>query len=83
MQLATPHQAAGDVGCLQRRAFGRRMGRQIAGNRDEDVPAFVRVPPRAELPDSSLQHLIRMKACIFAQHRMRERGDQRAANGQA
>jgi hypothetical protein len=24
-----------------------------------------------------------MEACIFAQHRMRERGDQRAANGQA
>ena len=44
------------------------MGRQIAGNRDEDVPALVRVAPRAELPDSRLQHLIRMEACIFAQH---------------
>src|SRR6266436_9106809 len=53
------------------------MGRQIAGNCDEDVPALVRVAPRAELPDSRLQHLIRMEACIFAQHRMRERGDQR------
>src|SRR3984893_13593431 len=53
------------------------MGRQIAGNRDEDVPALVRVAPRAELPDSRLQHLIRMEARIFAQHRMRERGDQR------
>src|SRR6266581_4245364 len=53
------------------------MGRQIAGNRDEDVPALVRVAPRAELPDSRLQHLIRMETCIFAQHRMRERGDQR------
>src|SRR5258707_15764601 len=53
------------------------MGRQIAGNRDEDVPALVRVAPRAELTDSRLQHLIRMEACIFAQHRMRERGDQR------
>ena len=53
------------------------MGRQIAGNRDEDVPALVRVAPRAELPDSRLQHLIRMETCILAQHRMRERGDQR------
>src|SRR5438094_6917916 len=53
------------------------MGRQIAGNRDEDVPALVRVAPRAELPDSRLQHLIRMEARIFAQHRTRERGDQR------
>src|SRR6266480_6232197 len=53
------------------------MGRQIAGNRDEDVPTLVRVAPRAELPDSRLQYLIRMEACIFAQRRMRERGDQR------
>src|SRR5438477_2665375 len=53
------------------------MGRQIAGNRDEDVLGLVRVASRAELPDSCLQHLIRMEACIFAQHRMRQRGDQR------
>jgi hypothetical protein len=53
------------------------MGCQIAGNRDEDVPALVRVAPRAELPHSRFQHLIRMETCIFAQHRMRERGDQR------
>src|SRR5262245_50917357 len=52
------------------------MGREIAGNRDEDVPALVRVTPRPELPNSRLQHLIRMEACIFAQHRMRERDDQ-------
>lgn len=53
------------------------MGRHIAGNRDQDVPARVRVTPRAELPDSRLQHLIRMEAGIFAQHCMGERGDQR------
>src|SRR6516164_3045365 len=53
------------------------MGRQIAGNRDEDVPALIRIAPRAVLPDASLQYLIRMEACIFAQHRMGERGDQR------
>lgn len=49
------------------------MGRQITGNSDEDVPALVRAAPRAELPDSGLQHLIRMEARIFAEHRMRDR----------
>ena len=53
------------------------MGREIAGNRNEDVPALVGVAPYGELPDSRLQHLIGMEACIFAQHRTRERGDQR------
>jgi hypothetical protein len=52
-------------------------GPQIAGNRDEDVPALGRVAPGAELPNSRLQHLIGMETCILAQHRMRERGDQR------
>jgi hypothetical protein len=54
MQFAAPHQALGDVGCLQRRAFGRRVGREITGNRDEDVPALVSIAPCGELPDSSL-----------------------------
>ena len=53
------------------------MGRKIADNRNEDVPAPVGVAPCGELPDSRLQHLIAMKACIFAQHRTRERRDER------
>lgn len=53
------------------------MRREIAGNRDQDVPACVHVAPRAELPGSRLQHLICMEACIFAQHRTRKRSDQR------
>jgi hypothetical protein len=77
MQLAASHQAAGYVGRLPRRAFGWRMSRKIAGSRNEDVPAFVAVAPDGELPDRRLQHLIGMKARIFAQHRMRERRDQR------
>ena len=77
MQLAAPHQAAGDVGRLQRRALGRRMGGEIAGDRDEDVPALVGVAPDGELPDPRLQHLVGMEARVFPQHRMRERGDQR------
>src|SRR5262245_66615354 len=53
------------------------MGRKIAGDRNEDVPALVTVAPRGGLADSRLQHLIGMEACIFAQQRTCERGDQR------
>ena len=77
MQLSAPHQAPGDVGRLQRRALGRRMGGEISGIRNEDVPALVGVAPDGELPDSRLQHLVGMKARVFPQHCMRERGDQR------
>jgi hypothetical protein len=42
---------------------------QVAGNRNEDAPAFVGVAPRGDLPDSRLQHLIGMEASIFAQQR--------------
>jgi len=77
MQLAASHQAAGNVGCLQLRALGRRMGGEIAGDRNKDVPALVGVAPDRELPDSRLQHLVGMKARVFPQHRMREGGDQR------
>ena len=76
MQLAAPHQAPGDVGRLQRRAFGQRMDCKIAGNRNEDVPALSTVAPRGELTDSRLQHLIGMEPCIFAQQHTRESGDQ-------
>ena len=77
MQIAAPHQAAGDVSRLQRRALGRRMGGEISGDRNEDVPALVGVLPDGELPDSRLQHLVGMKARVFPQHCMRKRGDQR------
>ena len=53
MQLAAPHQTPGDVGGLQRRAFGRRMGGEIAGDRNEDVPSLIGVAPAGELPDSA------------------------------
>jgi len=77
MELAAPHQTPGDVRHLQRRAFGRRMGGVISGDRNEDVPALVSVAPDGELPDSRFQYLVRMKARVLPQHRMRERGDQR------
>ena len=53
------------------------MSRKIAGSRNEDVSTFIGVAPGGELPDCRLQHLIDMKARIFAQHCMRECGDQR------
>jgi len=53
------------------------MGRNIARSRNEDVSPLLTVTPHGELPDSHLQHLIGMEACIFAQRRTRERGVQR------
>src|SRR5262249_11553471 len=53
------------------------MGREIACNRNEDVSALVSPAPRGELADSRLQHLVSMEASIFAQHRMRDRSNQR------
>ena len=49
MQLAAPHQAVGDVGRLQRRALGRRMGGEIAGDRNENVPEMPRHEPCREI----------------------------------
>ena len=53
------------------------MGRKIAGNCDENVPALVGVAPLGELPDARLQHLIGMEASVFAQQCASERCDQR------
>jgi hypothetical protein len=76
MQVAHPHQPLSDVGCLQRRALGRRMGSEIARYGDEHASTRFDVAAFVELPDSGLQHLIRMEACIFAQDRVCERRDQ-------
>jgi len=65
MELAAPHQAPGNVGGLECRALGWGMGRKIAGDRDENVLALAGIFPRSELPDSRLQHLIGMEACVF------------------
>ena len=77
MQLRAPHQAPGDVSRLQRRALRWRMRGEIAGDRNENMPALVGVAPEAELPDPGLQHLVGVEARVFPKHRMRERGDQR------
>ena len=76
VKLAATHQPAGDVGGLQQRALGRRMGRQIAGDSDEDVPALVAVSPFTKLPNARLEHLVGMKTCILAEQRPRKGRDQ-------
>jgi hypothetical protein len=39
MKLTAAHEPPGDVGRLQFGAFRRRMGSEIAGDSDEDMPA--------------------------------------------
>src|SRR3954468_6244161 len=51
------------------------MSRQIAGNRDQDVPALIGVAPFCELPHASLEHLIGVKARILPQQRPPKRSD--------
>lgn len=47
VKLTAAHEPAGDVCRLQFGPFGRRMGGEIAGNGDEDMPALVGVAPLA------------------------------------
>jgi hypothetical protein len=44
MKLTAAHEPSGDVGRLQFGAFRRRMGSEIAGDSDEDMPALVGIP---------------------------------------
>src|SRR5262245_32036542 len=67
MKLASAHEPLGDVGGLQFGAFGRRMGSEIARDRDEDMPPFVGIAPFAELPHAGIQHLVGMETCVLAQ----------------
>ena len=63
MQLATPASGAGR--CRLSAVPRVRTGREITGNRDEDVSALVGVAPCNELRDSCLHHLIGMETRIF------------------
>src|ERR1700730_8517721 len=49
MKLTAAHEPPGDVGRLQLGAFRRRMGSEIAGDSDEDMPTLLGIAPRAEL----------------------------------
>ena len=67
MKLTASHEPPGDVGCLQFGAFRRRMGSEIAGHRDEDMPALDGIAPLAELPHAGVQRLVGMETCVLAQ----------------
>ena len=67
MKLTAAHEPPGDVGRLQFGAFRRRMGSEIAGDRDEDMPALVAIAPLTELSHAGVQHLVGMETCILAQ----------------
>ena len=40
VKLPAAHEALGNIGGLQHRTLGRRMGGKIAGDGDQDVPAL-------------------------------------------
>jgi hypothetical protein len=67
MKLTAAHEPPGDVGRLQFGAFRGRMGREIAGDSDEDMSALVGIAPLAELPHAGVQHLVGMEPCVLAQ----------------
>lgn len=53
------------------------MSREIADDRNENMPALASLPLHGKLRAPSLQHLIGMEDCIFAQHCKCKRRDQR------
>ena len=61
MKLTASHKPPGDVGRLQLGPFRRRMGSEIAGDSNEDVPPLVGIAPLAELPHTGIQYLIGME----------------------
>ena len=77
VKLTAAHEPPRDVRRLQFGTFRRRMGSEITGDGDEDMPAFVGVVPLAELSHAGVQHLVGMEPCVLAQECPRQRGDQR------
>ena len=76
MKLAAAHQTAGDVGRLQKGPLGWRVGGEITGDSDENVPALIAVSPFSKLPNACLKHLVGMKTCILAKECTRQGRDQ-------
>jgi len=67
MKLTAAHEPPGDFGRLEFGAFRWRMGSEIAGDSDEDMPALVGIAPLAELPHGRVQRLVGMETCVLAQ----------------
>ena len=77
MKLSAARQPTGNIGRLQQRALGWKVGCQIPRDSYEDVPALVAIAPLVKLPYARLEHLIGVKAGILTEERMRERRNQR------
>src|SRR5258708_5408091 len=65
-----------DHGGLQLGALRRRMGSEISRGRDQNMATRLALPPFPILTHTSLEYLVDVEACVLAQHRARERGDQ-------
>jgi hypothetical protein len=55
MKFAAAHQPSGYISRLQQRALGWKVGCQISGDSNEDVPALVAIAPLAKLPHARLE----------------------------
>ena len=77
MQPVAARQPVRDVGGLQQSALRRRVSREVARNRDENMPPRFRVAPFVKLTHPGLENLIGVKSRVFAQQRMRQRADDR------
>lgn len=66
MKLAAAQEPPRDVRRLQGGALGRRMGGEVAADRDQNAPALIGIAPLGELPNARLEHLIGVEARILA-----------------
>src|SRR5271165_4757803 len=76
MKLSAAHQPLRDVGRLQQRALGRKVGRQISCDGDKDMPALVGVAPVVKLSYARLEHLVGMEARILPEQHLSKCRDQ-------
>jgi hypothetical protein len=77
VKFSAAHRPIGNVGRLQQRALGWRVGRQIPRGGNEDMPALVAIAPLVKLPHARLKHLVGVKTGILTEQRVRERRNQR------
>ena len=77
MKFSAARQPTGNIGRLQQRALGWKVGCQIPRDGNKDVPALVAIAPLVKLPHARLEHLVGVKAGVLTQQRVRERRNQR------
>jgi len=76
MNLAAAHQPTGYICRLQQRALCGEVSREIARDGNENMAALVAAAPFVKLPHTRLEHLVRVKAGILPEQRLRECRDQ-------